>query len=136
MTHTEKGVSSKGKSQEQKRTCIAGRNAFSKASRILKRTEFLRLSKKNRKVSNRHFVAIFDRGVEGKTRLGVTVSKRVGNAVVRNQLKRYVREYFRQHRQRIANGIDVNIIAKKEASGIPSKEAYLSLQSIFSRIRD
>ena len=110
-------------------------NSFRKENRILKRSEFLHLSKKNRKVFNQHFLALFDHGINGQTRLGITVTKRVGNAVIRNQLKRYVREFFRQHRQSIQTGIDVNIIVKKEASGIPSREAYLSLQSIFSRIR-
>jgi ribonuclease P protein component len=135
MAHREKDVYSNGQNTARIEEKQTGRNTFSKESRILKRSEFLRLSQKNRKVFNKHFLALFDKGINGQTRLGITVTKRVGNAVVRNQLKRYVREFFRKNRQRMKSGIDVNIIIKKEASGIPSKEAYLSLQSIFSRIR-
>ena len=136
MNRENQNVSSYRESRLGGRDCQTGGNAFVKACRILKRSEFVRLSQKNRKVYNRYFLALFDQGIDGQTRLGITVTKRVGNAVIRNQLKRYVREFFRQHRQSIESGMDVNIIVKKEASGIPSREVYLSLQSIFSRIRN
>jgi len=136
MNGENRNVSCDGKSRLHRRDCQTGGNAFGKESRILKRSEFVRLSRKSRKVYNGHFLALFDRGIDGKTRLGITVTKRVGNAVIRNQLKRYVREFFRQHRRSFESGMDVNIIVKKEASGIPSREAYLSLHSIFSRIRN
>jgi len=112
----------------------AGKHQFRKAGRLLKRSDFVRLSQKNRKVQNQHFVALYDQGTTGRTRLGITVTKRVGNAVARNQLKRYVREYFRHHRQKIQSEIDINIIVKTTASGIPSKEAYRSLQNIFCKV--
>jgi ribonuclease P protein component len=115
---------------------LSGRRTFSKASRILKRSEFIRLSENNRKVQNQHFVALFSRSDTGQTRLGITVTKRVGNAVARNQMKRYVREFFRQNLHTVECGTDINIIVKKKASNISSIEAYRSLQTIFSRIRE
>lgn len=48
-------------------------------------------------------------------RLGITASKKVGNAVVRNRVKRLVREYVRRH-QWVPPGVDVVIIAKRSAS--------------------
>jgi len=113
-----------------------GAHTFRKANRILKRSDFIRLSQINRKVQNKHFVALFQNDATEKTRLGITVTKRVGNAVARNQLKRYVREFFRQHLHTVQSGTDINIIVKTNASGIPSKEAYRSLQNIFSKIRE
>lgn len=113
-----------------------GAHTFRKANRILKRSEFIRLSQINRKVQNKHFVALFQNDATERTRLGITVTKRVGNAVARNKLKRYVREFFRQHLQMVQRGTDINIIVKTNASGIPSKEAYRSLQNIFSKIRE
>jgi len=112
-----------------------GRNcSFKKAHRILKRSDFLRLSENNRKVQNQHFVALYQKSITGGTRLGITVTKRVGNAVARNQLKRYVREYYRQNRHTIRSGTDINVIVKKRASGIPAKEAQMSLQDLFCKI--
>lgn len=54
---------------------------------------------------------------EPAARLGVTVTKRVGNAVVRNHIKRRVREAFRTTQKLRACGLDLVVIAKK---GSPS----------------
>jgi ribonuclease P protein component len=116
--------------------CRSGRQRFEKKNRILKRADFVQLSKFNRKVQNQHFVAIYKKGATERTRLGITVTKRVGNAVARNQLKRYVREFFRHNRHTVQRGTDINIIAKKKASDIPPTEAYRSLQNIFCKIQE
>lgn len=49
-------------------------------------------------------------------RIGVTVSKKVGNAVVRNRIRRWVRELFRQNKTWFPAGQDIVIIAKKRAA--------------------
>ena len=134
MTREQKTIACGGGNRRQLWGKRQERNKLGKESRILKRTDVIRLAREGRKVGNRHFVALFDQNIPGRTRLGITVTKRVGNAVARNQLKRYVREFFRHYRFN-QSGLDVNIIVKKVASGIPSREAYASLQNIFNRIR-
>ena len=49
------------------------------------------------------------------TRLGVTIPKKTGNAVVRNQWKRWIRESFRTQRSRIPMGYDLIVRPKKDA---------------------
>ena len=107
---------------------------FAKADRILKRTEFLRLSRFGEKIQNRHFIAIFCPNRFQRTRLGVTVVRKIGNAATRNRIKRFSREYFRLNRHIIAGHWDINIIAKKEAAKLSSSQAFLSLQNIFDSI--
>jgi len=107
---------------------------FTKADRLLKRSEFLRLSKSGHRIHNRHFTALFCPGLRGQTRLGVTVSRKVGHAATRNKIKRLSREYFRLNRHKMKGAWDINIIAKKAAAGLPTQPSFSSLQSIFDRI--
>ena len=104
---------------------------FPKHHRLLKRPEFLGLAKKNQKVQNRHFIVLYAIRNENGSRLGVTVTKRVGNAVVRNRIKRYCREYFRRRSQRFGSPMDINIIAKREAVGLTGNEVSASLDQLF-----
>ena len=108
--------------------------SFTKADRILKRTEFLHLSRYGKKISNNHFIVLFCPGRFDRSRLGITASRKVGKAVKRNRIKRFAREYFRLHRHEIKGYWDINIIAKKEAAELTSEQAYLSLKDVFDRI--
>jgi ribonuclease P protein component len=53
------------------------------------------------------------------SRLGMAVSKRIGNAVVRNRIKRYLRETFRQHKAFLLSSCDLVCVARREAAGVP-----------------
>jgi ribonuclease P protein component len=110
------------------------RFSFTKADRILKRHEFIALAKTGRRIQNEHFIAVFSPGRHGRSRLGITVTKKVGGAVKRNKIKRLLREFFRLNRQFLSGVWDINIIAKYQIADITSEKAYQSLQNIFNRI--
>ena len=110
------------------------RFCFTKADRILKRSDFLELSILGKKTQNRYFIAIFSPGRCQRTRLGVTVARKVGNAPTRNRIKRFSREYFRLNRHIITGHWDINIIAKKRAAHLSSDQAFLSLKDVFGNI--
>lgn len=57
-----------------------------------------------------------------RSRLGVTVSKRVGNAVVRNRVKRCIREWFRHARAELPYPSDIVVIARRTARGLSGRE--------------
>jgi len=66
-----------------------------------------------------HFVVIAARQTPQLTaRVGITVSRRVGNAVTRNRIKRWVREVLRQHIEWLPTGHDVVVIARRNATGL------------------
>jgi ribonuclease P protein component len=107
------------------------RYQFKKSARILKRIEFVNLSKNGQKFKNEHFVAAVGPGGSETTRLGITVTKKIGCAAIRNRIKRFIREYFRLNRDRILGKWDINIIARKKVFAISSKQAFSSLEKIF-----
>jgi ribonuclease P protein component len=97
---------------------VEGTEKFPKSARLRKRPQFLRLSQSGKKNHTPNFVVICDNNDCGETRLGITVSGKVGNAVVRNRIKRLVREFFRRRRHDLAPGLDILVIAKKTAAGV------------------
>ena len=105
-----------------------------KAGRLLKRKEFLRLSQNGKQVRDRYFIIRFAPSNLERSRLGITVTKKVGNAIVRNRLKRFVREYFRLNCHRMENYLDLVIIAKRSAAGLNSNQAFNSLTKLFDYI--
>ena len=109
-------------------------HSFKKADRILKRNEFIQLSKFGRKIQNEYFIVLYAPGQYDRSRLGITVTKKVGKAVKRNRIKRLVREYFRQNRHLLSGYWDLNVIAKKEAADLSSEKIFDSLCNVFERI--
>jgi ribonuclease P protein component len=108
--------------------------SFSKADRVLKRPEFINLVKTGKKIQNRHFIVYFHQNHLGRSRIGITVSRKVGKAVRRNRIKRLTREYYRLHRGELMGSWDISIIAKKSVANLASKEVFSSLDRIFERI--
>jgi ribonuclease P protein component len=109
---------------------------FSKADRLLKRYDYIKLSKYGKKVRNDHFLAIYQKNDLRRPRLGITVTKKVGGAADRNRIKRYVREFFRLNRHQIIGNWDINIIVNKNASISSSQELQFSISQIFTTLSD
>jgi ribonuclease P protein component len=86
-----------------------------KAERLLKRPEFLRAQRRAGKFVTRHLVVYASRGGQPWTRLGLTVSRKVGNAAERNRVKRRLREAFRHHKGDLPLGFDLVVIARRGA---------------------
>jgi ribonuclease P protein component len=101
---------------------VEGELSFPKHARLRKRSDFLKLSRWGKKTHSPNFVIITRPNHEGATRLGLTVSAKVGNAVVRNRVKRLLRECFRQYRHQVPPNKDVLIIARKAAAGLSFSE--------------
>jgi len=108
---------------------------FSKADRLLKRSEFIELSKIGKKIQNDQFIVIYSPSRDKRTRLGITASKKVGKAIERNRIKRQIREFFRLNRQNISDFWDINIIVRKEAVGLSSDRVHSTLKDVFKGIQ-
>lgn len=84
----------------------------------LRRADFLRATRQGRRFSTDYFLLyLFDRKDSGPARLGITVTRKVGNAVRRNRIKRLVREWYRHRQARpgaTLEASDLVVIAKRD----------------------
>jgi ribonuclease P protein component len=112
------------------------KETFNKADRIRKRSEFLRLNREGKKVQNRHFIIFYAPGRRYRTRLGITVARKVGGAVTRNRIKRIAREYFRKNRDQLKGVWDINLIAKKEVANLPAETINNAIEKLFKKLSD
>ncbi|MDX2093593.1 MAG: ribonuclease P protein component [Kofleriaceae bacterium] len=90
---------------------------FSKDQRLRRRADYLAVQSSGQKLHGRHVLAIARRRSEHTLagRLGLTVTKKVGNAVVRNRIKRLLKEWLRQHGW-VPTGWDMVLVAKDSAA--------------------
>ena len=87
----------------------------------MNRKDFVNLNRLGKRYHAAHFTIIFMENGLGRRRLGITASKKTGNAVQRNRLKRHVREFYRLHKDLFPQGCDVVIVAKEGAGDLNSR---------------
>ena len=108
-----------------------GGRLLNKRYRIKKNKEFQKVFKKGTSYANRQFVVYFlDKPDQDHFRLGLSVSKRVGNAVTRNRIKRYIRQVFLELHDEIKEGRDYIIIARKPTANMDFHQTKKSLSHV------
>jgi len=109
---------------------------FPPRHRVRRRVEFLRAQKGGRRCHSAHFtVILFDRGDGDVPRLGLVTSRKVGNAVKRNRIRRVLRELFRHEPDRYPAGHDVVVIAKEGAAALDSAAIRDEIHAALARRR-
>ena len=105
---------------------------------LRKNRDFQKVYNKGKSLANRYLVMyVLNNGTSGN-RLGVSVSKKVGNSVVRHRLKRLAKEAYRLHEDMFDSGLDIVVIARVTAKGLSYKEmesALLHLGSLHHIIK-
>lgn len=92
------------------------RSSFGPSYRLKKRSEFTEIQDKGSKFYSKHFLVLVAPGRTAESRLGVTVTTKVDKrSVVRNKLKRRVREIFRLNRYRLRANFDIVVIARQSS---------------------
>lgn len=109
---------------------------MTKSMRLRRRPEFVAVQSSGRKIHGKLFMALV---VESRDdapvgRVGLTVTKRIGNAVTRNRIKRRAREWLRRHGW-VPSGRDVVIVAKEGAAAASSADVGGDLARIVGRMR-
>lgn len=110
---------------------MAAAGRFERRQRLTEGAQFERVFANPVRSSDRHFTILGCPNDSGITRLGLVVGKRVDKrAVMRNRIKRTIRESFRQ--QRLAS-YDLIVIAKKPAAETGSADLRHALRRLWAR---
>lgn len=108
---------------------------FSKQQRLLRRPEFTRTMDAGTKVVTPHLVLIGRRNDEALSKIGFIVSKKVGGAVIRNLVKRRLREIYRTRLHKPV-GLDLVVIARGLAAEADFDEVARSFHSALDRLQN
>ena len=84
---------------------------------IKKNEEFQKIYRTGKSYANKYLVMYLLENGMGENRLGISVSKKVGNSVVRHRVKRLIKESYRLNENRFRTGCDIVVVARKEAKG-------------------
>ncbi|WP_299089843.1 ribonuclease P protein component [uncultured Metabacillus sp.] len=104
--------------------------------RIKKNEDFQAVFKHGKSIANRQFVIYIMQNPEEKEfRIGLSVSKKIGNAVTRNRIKRLIRQVFLEDKHKIANGKEYIVIARKPAADMGYHEVKSSLNHLFRKAK-
>ena len=104
--------------------------SFRKHERLRRQRDFQLTLRYGSRRHTEHFVIVLRPNALQFSRLGVTVSKKVGNAVKRNQVKRCLREFFRLHKHKLPKAHDLVIIAKKNAATLAYHDVREELAAV------
>ncbi|MCA0756380.1 ribonuclease P protein component [Paenibacillus sp. N4] len=102
--------------------------------RLRNREEFSRIYRGGKSFANGQFVVYWSKQPAADPfRLGVSASKKIGNAVVRNRMRRMLKEIVRHHAHRIVPKTDLILIVRKPATLMKMKEMEKSVLHVLKR---
>ena len=94
---------------------------------LKKNRDFQYVYKNGKSYANKYLVMyVLENNMSGN-RLGISVSKKVGNSVVRHRVTRLIRESYRLHENIFNSGLDIVVIARKSAASVSYQEMESAL---------
>ena len=112
---------------------MKGEQTLEKFRRIRRSSDYQRCWQEGQHYHTTYFVVIVNPGRDF-SRLGITVSRKVGNAVCRNQFKRWIRDLFRNNYKNFGSIVDISIIAKRQARYLSHIQVDQELLKVFARL--
>ncbi len=106
---------------------------------IKKGRDFQAVYGEKKSYANKELVMYVKRTGEAGRRIGISVSKRVGNSVVRHRVTRLIRECFRLNQEQLTTGLDIIVVARAAAAASDYKNierAYLHLCGLHNIFRE
>ena len=104
--------------------------SFGRHERLRRHKDYQLVFRDGSRRHTKNFTIILRPNSLGFSRLGVTVGKKVGNAVKRNRIKRCLREFFRLHKHKLPPSHDLVIIAKRDAATLAYSDVREELAAV------
>ena len=104
-------------------------------NRLKKNEDFRKVYQKKRSMANRLLIIYILKNKYGYNRVGFTVSKKVGKSVIRNRVKRLLRESYRLNEEKILQGYDIIFIARNTASKASYREIENAMMHLFKKMK-
>ena len=102
---------------------------------VKKSKDFDRIIRKRQGTSNKYFIINVENNNENMPKFGITFTKKIGNAVTRNKLKRRIKSIIDNNENIYNKNYTYIIIAKKEVLDLNYHEIEQELISVFNKIK-
>jgi len=102
-----------------------------KTNRLRKNEDFKKVYKYGKSYYNRNLIMYIRKNDLEYSRIGFTVTKKIGNSVVRNKIRRRIKEIVRKNLGNIMDGYDIILIPKKNVIDISFQELESAIFHIF-----
>ncbi len=102
-------------------------------NRIRKNSNFKEIISKHQQIKNNEFVIYSNKNDLGYTRIGISVSSKIGNAVTRNKIKRQIKAIIKDL-TKLDKNTDIVIIVREGFKNNTFKENYDSLKTMFKEL--
>jgi len=110
---------------------VLRREGLSRAERLSRRKDFERVFREGRRVDLPFLRVVYAPNGLDRRRIGFAVSRKVGKAVVRNRIKRLLREAFRRHKDLFPPGCDFVFVPRREILDHTPEEVARKLAEAF-----
>lgn len=98
-----------------------------KSESLKKNHQFQFVYKNGKSYANKYLVMYVEENGTGRNRIGISVSRKVGNSVVRHRITRLLRESYRLQEAMFNSGLDIVIVARKSAASVGYAEIKSAL---------